>query len=428
MNKSTPKPIQRAGLLASLLVIALLVLAACQPAAPEQTPTSAPPPTTAPQPTEAMEATVAIPETGATPMATPLVVIDDQSVESGIVTVSEVVSDGPGWIVIHIQADDAPGTVIGFSPVEEGSNSDVEVEIDTALATPILYAMLHTDAGTVGTYEFPGADGPAMVEGQMVNPSFSVTGLPEAAPTEAAGSGTGTPAAPAAGTGGVEVALSESPDLGQFLVDGNGMTLYMFTKDDADQSNCAGECLANWPPLLTEGDPVAGEGVDASKLGTITLDDGSLMVTYNHYPLYYWVADKNPGETTGQNVGSVWFVLNPAGYPVGGPAEIAVSETPDLGQFLVDGNGMTLYMFTKDEADQSNCAGECLVNWPPFLTTGEPILGEGVDATKVGTTTLADGSTIVTYDHMPLYYWVNDKNPGDITGQGVGDVWFVVEP
>jgi predicted lipoprotein with Yx(FWY)xxD motif len=206
------------------------------------------------------------------------------------------------------------------------------------------------------------------------------------------------------------------------------MTLYMFTRDDADQSNCEGECLANWPPLLTEGDPVAGEGVDASKLGTITLDDGSRMVTYNHYPLYYWVADTQPGQTTGQNVGGVWFVLNPAGYPVGGPAELAVSETPELGRFLVDGNGMTLYLFTRDEPDQSNCEGDCLVNWPPFLTTGDPILGDGVDASKVGTTTLADGSTIVTYDHMPLYYWVNDRNPGDTTGQGVGDVWFVVEP
>jgi predicted lipoprotein with Yx(FWY)xxD motif len=224
------------------------------------------------------------------------------------------------------------------------------------------------------------------------------------------------------------VALSESPELGQFLVDGNGMTLYMFTRDDADKSNCAGECLANWPPLLSEGDPVAGEGVDASKLGTITTDDGSTMVTYNHYPLYYWVADQQPGDTTGQNVGGVWFVLNPAGNPVGAPAELAVSESPDLGQFLVDGNGMTLYLFTRDEPDKSNCAGDCLAKWPPFLTTGDPILGEGVDASKVGTTTMEDGSTIVTYDHMPLYYWVNDKNPGDTTGQGVGEVWFVVEP
>jgi predicted lipoprotein with Yx(FWY)xxD motif len=256
-------------------------------------PTQAPPPTTAPEPT----VTVAIPETG----ANPAVAVDDQPAESGIITISEVVSDGPGWIVIHIEADGAPGTVIGFSPVVDGTNSNVEVEIDTAQATPNLFAMLHTDAGAVGTYEFPGADGPVMVNGEMVNPSFSVTGLPEAEATEA----------PAASGGGVEVALSESPDLGQFLVDGNGMTLYMFTRDEADKSNCAGDCLAKWPPFLTTGDPILGEGVDASKVGTTTMEDGSTIVTYDHMPLYYWVNDKNPGDTTGQGVGEVWFVVEP---------------------------------------------------------------------------------------------------------------------
>jgi len=68
------------------------------------------------------------------------------------------------------------------------------------------------------------------------------------------------------------------------------------------------------------------------------------------------------------------------------------------------------------------------VSWPPFLTQGNPILGPGVDDSKVGTATLADGSLIVTYDHMPLYYWIKDTKPGDTTGQGVGSVWYVVSP
>ncbi len=85
-------------------------------------------------------------------------------------------------------------------------------------------------------------------------------------------------------------------------------------------------------------------------------------------------------------------------------------------------------MFTKDEANKSNCAGDCLVKWPPLLTFGKPVLGEGVDASLVGSAAMPDGSMIVTYNGMPLYYWVNDKAAGDVTGQNVGEVWFVVAP
>jgi predicted lipoprotein with Yx(FWY)xxD motif len=105
-----------------------------------------------------------------------------------------------------------------------------------------------------------------------------------------------------------------------------------------------------------------------------------------------------------------------------------VATDPRLGKILVDGEGMTLYMFTKDEADKSNCSGKCIENWPPLLTQGNPTLGDGVDAAKIGTATLADGSMIVTYNHMPLYYWIKDKAPGDTTGQGNNDVWYVVAP
>jgi len=89
---------------------------------------------------------------------------------------------------------------------------------------------------------------------------------------------------------------------------------------------------------------------------------------------------------------------------------------------------MTLYMFTKDEADKSNCSGNCLTNWPPLLTQGSPTLGEGVDPALVGSASLPDGSKIVTYNHMPLYYYVKDTKAGDVTGQNVGNVWFVVSP
>ena len=109
-------------------------------------------------------------------------------------------------------------------------------------------------------------------------------------------------------------------------------------------------------------------------------------------------------------------------------AEISVATDPALGKILVGAKGMTLYMFTKDEANKSNCDSACLAKWPPLLTLGKPVLGEGVDASLVSSAALADGSMIVTYNGMPLYYWVNDKAAGDVTGQKVGDVWFVVSP
>ena len=107
---------------------------------------------------------------------------------------------------------------------------------------------------------------------------------------------------------------------------------------------------------------------------------------------------------------------------------LKVAADPKLGNILVDGDGMTLYMFTKDEPDKSNCAGGCLDAWPPLLALDNPAVGEGVDASLLGTAALADGSLIVTYNHMPLYFWQDDMQPGDTKGQGVNDVWFVVSP
>src|SRR4030065_1099244 len=103
--------------------------------------------------------------------------------------------------------------------------------------------------------------------------------------------------------------------------------------------------------------------------------------------------------------------------PVAAAAEAVINVTPDptLGQILVDGEGMTLYMFTKDEADKSNCNAACLAKWPPLLTQGNPTLGSGVDASMVGSAALAAGTKIVTYNHMPLYYFINDSKSGEKT-------------
>ncbi len=116
--------------------------------------------------------------------------------------------------------------------------------------------------------------------------------------------------------GPAQVAVASDAKLGSLLVDGKGMTLYLYTKDTPNTSTCYGKCATAWPPLLTSGAPVGGTGLDASKFGTTTRTDGTVQATYNGWPLYYFAKDKQPGDVTGQNVGTVWFVIAPSGDPI----------------------------------------------------------------------------------------------------------------
>ncbi|MCB2176940.1 MAG: hypothetical protein KQH57_14100 [Actinomycetales bacterium] len=117
----------------------------------------------------------------------------------------------------------------------------------------------------------------------------------------------------------------------------------------------------------------------------------------------------------------------------GSPAEagsgtaVQVGST-SLGDVLVDQAGMTLYMFDKDtQGGPSTCYDQCASAWPPLLTDGAPAAGTGADDGKLGTVERTDGATQVTYDGWPLYYWAQDAKPGDVNGQGVNDVWWVLD-
>ncbi len=110
-------------------------------------------------------------------------------------------------------------------------------------------------------------------------------------------------------------------------------------------------------------------------------------------------------------------------------ATVMVREAGDLGPILTDGEGLTLYLFEADEGEESTCNDACAVAWPPLTTSGDPQAGEDADADLLGTTERDDGSTQVTYNGHPLYYFQNDKEPGDTTGQGVvgfGAAWFAL--
>jgi predicted lipoprotein with Yx(FWY)xxD motif len=113
---------------------------------------------------------------------------------------------------------------------------------------------------------------------------------------------------------GAVVAVADS-SLGSILVDGDGNTVYLFTPDEQGDSVCYDQCEAAWPPLLD--DFAAGDGIDASLLGTAPRTDGTEQITYNGWPLYYFANDAAPGDVNGQGVNDVWYVLSPTGEGIG---------------------------------------------------------------------------------------------------------------
>jgi predicted lipoprotein with Yx(FWY)xxD motif len=100
-----------------------------------------------------------------------------------------------------------------------------------------------------------------------------------------------------------------------------------------------------------------------------------------------------------------------------------------LGRIVVDGKGMTAYYYTPDKAGSgtSVCTGACLVAWPPITTTAATPQAAGVTGT-VGTITRPEGSKQLTVNGRPVYLFAQDTKPGDVKGQGVGGIWFVLRP
>ncbi len=114
---------------------------------------------------------------------------------------------------------------------------------------------------------------------------------------------------------------AESQEYGQYLTDADGRALYLFETDTQGQGDteakvsCSGECLDRWPAFYSEGKPQPSDMSDATKLGTVE-HEGKMMVTYNGWPLYYFVEDTGPGETKGHDIeefGGEWYLVTPEG-------------------------------------------------------------------------------------------------------------------
>ena len=131
------------------------------------------------------------------------------------------------------------------------------------------------------------------------------------APSTPPGGTAGAAASPAGSSTGTTISVAGTK-VGQVLVDGSGRTVYLFEADKGKDSTCYKACAQAWPPVTTTGDPQSGTGASGALLGTTKRTDGTVEVTYGGHPLYYFIADKKAGDTTGQGIdqfGAKWYVL-----------------------------------------------------------------------------------------------------------------------
>ena len=127
-----------------------------------------------------------------------------------------------------------------------------------------------------------------------------------------------------------------------------------------------------------------------------------------------------------ESAGGAYGESSGSSEPAAAGATTVTTADTDLGTVLVDGEGRTLYRFLNDSEGTSSCAEDCLANWPLLPAEGAQA-SEGADASLLGTLDRPEGAQ-VTYAQWPLYYYAGDQAPGDLNGQGVGDVWYVVAP
>lgn len=150
--------------------------------------------------------------------------------------------------------------------------------------------------------------------------SAAATGAP-ASTTQSAATTSSTPAAPASGSGsGVKIEVKHAGKLGTVLAAGSKrMTVYLFEADRGTTSACSGACATAWPPVTTDGAPVAAHGARAADLGTTTRSDGTTQVTYRGHPLYFFEKDKDSGDAYGEGVvgfGAAWYAVSPKGSKI----------------------------------------------------------------------------------------------------------------
>lgn len=210
----------------------------------------------------------------------------------------------------------------------------------------------------------------------------------------------------------------------------DNFSLYTFDNDTSGVSNCAGACLAAWPPLLADANDiaVAPYSIIDRSMGT---NPNAKQWAYQGMPLYYFVNDTLAGQTNGKAIAK-WHLARPQPFVVKNDttlgsfftaAGLAKSASPVSAVETVTNvarQGFALYTFDNDTAGTSNCTGTCLTNWPALIANDG-----AVAQAPYSIITRASGLKQWALNDMPLYFFLGDTSASDTKGEGVGGKWIV---
>jgi len=211
----------------------------------------------------------------------------------------------------------------------------------------------------------------------------------------------------------------------------DGFTLYTFDLDKINTSECSGDCINAWPPLL------ADEGAIETAPYSLILNNRTLQWAYKGKPLYFFIGDEAAGDNKGDEINDVWHTAT---------LEPAIQRTNVSGRYLSatgmvnalmpnegsntefsvvnkDMDGFALYTFDFDTESKSNCSGDCLVNWPAFVPSETD-----TDIGEFSIFTREDGVRQWAHNGMPLYFFIGDTARTDINGENLNNVWHLIKP
>ncbi|MDB5146851.1 MAG: putative lipoprotein with conserved Yx(FWY)xxD motif [Mucilaginibacter sp.] len=226
------------------------------------------------------------------------------------------------------------------------------------------------------------------------------------------------PTTPPAVTG---VQLSTNSTFGSVITDNNGRSLYLFSDDAANVSNCTGGCAVVWPAFYKE-NPSIGTGLAATDFGVITNADGNKQTTYKGWPLYYYSKDVAATDLNGDGVGKSWFVAKPDYTVMVSYAQLIGNDGnqytskgiagTENSQYITDVNGRTLYMFTKDTFKTNKFSTGVAAhdaNWPIDAVTAVQNVPSILNKADFDVITVF-GQTQLVYKGHPLYYFGQDNS------------------
>lgn len=222
---------------------------------------------------------------------------------------------------------------------------------------------------------------------------------------------------------------------GTTRTDKQNFSLYVFDKDknnadndDANDSDCNGNCAVIWPPLY------ADKGATASgQFSIINRDDQTQQWAFKNEPLYFFQNDTQAGDTNGDKVKTVWHIARTApvqlfehsnlGNVFSARGEIAqVTSAGEKSTALSERTGFALYTFDNDTENKSNCNANCAVIWPPLYAENTDIISGDFSII-----TRDDNSKQWAYKTKPLYFYLNDNVAGEVNGIDIPK-WHEVKP